>query len=282
MATSARTVSTFVLLKRVVSELLWRGVSNGNVQNLTSHDKTENGTLGEGVEGVCGLVLLVLLATVDNEAAEGKRRLRLREAHLGDGDGRRDGHDRGRDEVLRGDTHGDVGAEHGAGDGRESGGHDEVQLRLGHHVDVRADQARGLALANPGGAGGDDGLGTGDVHRLEEEPGKVLDDPLHDAEVVHHLHKRDEEDNCAKLAIKPNMSTWDERWDGMSLTVLTKNQCFAVVSASKKKPEPASALARKSAARVATHLKMSKPAVDLSTKSAIACCMKRPTMTVGL
>lgn len=63
--------------------------------------------------------------------------------------------------------------------------------------------------------------------------------------------------------------------------VLTKNQCLAMVSGSKKKPAPARPCAKKSEARVAIQLKMLKPAPDLRTKSAIACWMKRPTMTVG-
>jgi len=70
---------------------------------------------------------------------------------------------------------------------------------------------------------------------------------------------------------------------GKRLTVFTKNQCLTLtVSASKKKAAPAFAWAKKSAARVAIHLKMENPAPDLSTKSAITCCRKRPTITVGL
>lgn len=68
----------------------------------------------------------------------------------------------------------------------------------------------------------------------------------------------------------------------MPRTVLTKNQCFATVSASKKNVAPADDWSKKSDARVAIHLKIEKPAPDLRTKRATACWMNNPTMTVGL
>lgn len=58
-----------------------------------------------------------------------------------------------------------------------------MNLRLRHEVNIGADQARALALSNPGGGSGDDGLSTGDVHGLEEEPRELADHPLHDAEL---------------------------------------------------------------------------------------------------
>lgn len=66
------------------------------------------------------------------------------------------------------------------------------------------------------------------------------------------------------------------------LTVPMKNQPLAYVSASKKNVAPAFDWPRKSAARVAIHLKMENPAPDLSTNKAMACCKTSPTMTVGL
>lgn len=65
-------------------------------------------------------------------------------------------------------------------------------------------------------------------------------------------------------------------------TVFTKNQCFAMVSASKKNSAPTLACDKKSFARLAIYLKSENPAPDLSTKRAIACWMMRPTITVGL
>ena len=62
---------------------------------------------------------------------------------------------------------------------------------------------------------------------------------------------------------------------------MTKNQCFVVtVSRSKKKAVLTRPWARKSEARFASHLKVWKPAPDLSTKREIACWTNRPTMTV--
>ena len=57
---------------------------------------------------------------------------------------------------------------------------------------------------------------------------------------------------------------------------------FATVSWSKKNAAPARAWERKSDARYAIHLKIEKPAPDLRTNMAIACCRMRPTMTVAL
>ena len=123
------------------------------------------------MERVRGRVLDI--TAVDGDAAARDGLVHLGDAHLRDRDRRRDRHHRRRHEVLGGHAHADVRAEHGAGDGREAGRHGEVQLGLGHVVDVGLDETRGLALADEGRGGGDDGLGTGDVHDLEEEPGAV-------------------------------------------------------------------------------------------------------------
>jgi len=50
---------------------------------------------------------------------------------------------------------------------------------------VRSNQTSGFTLTYERRCSGDDGLGTGDVHRLEEEPSKLANNPLHHAEVVH-------------------------------------------------------------------------------------------------
>ena len=64
--------------------------------------------------------------------------------------------------------------------------------------------------------------------------------------------------------------------------MLTKNQCSLTTSVLKKNAAPWRAWARKSEARNAIHLKIEKPAPDLRTNMAIACCRKSPTKTVGL
>ena len=70
-----------------------------------------------------------------------------------------------------------------------------MQLRLGHDVNVGLHQTRRFTLAEEGRRSCDDGFGTRHVHDPEKEPREVLDDPLHDAEVVQHLHERNEEDD---------------------------------------------------------------------------------------
>ena len=96
--------------------------------------------------------------------------------------------------------------------------HGEVQLRLGHVIDVRLDETRRLALTNKRRGSSDDSLCARDVHDLEEEPGaavrssisrtlrgrnrrysQAFDEPLHDTEVVHHLHEGNEEDDGREL-----------------------------------------------------------------------------------
>ena len=92
-----------------------------------------------------------------------------------------------------------------------------MELRLGHVVDVRTNETGGLALADEWRSGGDDGLSARDVHDLEEEPraagrqretqriswntehSQAADEPLHDTEVVHHLHEGNEEDDGRQL-----------------------------------------------------------------------------------
>lgn len=75
-----------------------------------------------------------------------------------------------------------------------------------------------MTLSNPRRSRGYNGLCTGDIHKLEEQPcandgnetpdcfnrnrhAQVADDPLHNSEVVHHLYEGDEEDDGRKLYI---------------------------------------------------------------------------------
>lgn len=90
-------------------------------------------------------------------------------------------------------------------------------------IDIGTDETGGLSLTDPWRSSGDNSLGTGDVHNFEEEPcaeyrwdenrevrdeetkgpdgknSQVLDDPLHDTKIVHHLHKCDEENDSRQL-----------------------------------------------------------------------------------
>ncbi|KAH6603754.1 hypothetical protein Trco_007200 [Trichoderma cornu-damae] len=152
----------------------------------------EPGAVGEGVQGVFGLVLVVV---GDDDAAGGQGLLRLGIAELGDGQGGGDGHDAGGDEGLGVEAEADVADQDGAGDCGEAAGHDLVQLGVGHVGDEGADQHGGLALADEGGGGGDDGLGAGGVEGPEDEGGHLLDEPLDEADVVEDLDEGDEEDD---------------------------------------------------------------------------------------
>ena len=163
-------------------------------QYLASDADTEQGTLAEGMQRVDRSVLRVDLAAIHNYSTPRDRLVKLRAAHLADSNRRGDTHDRRSDQVLRGYAKTDVRAKHGTGDSGETfwyehqnqqsggisevgigltGSHGKVQLGLGHVVDVGLDETCGLALADERRGGGDDGLGTGDVHDLEEEPGAV-------------------------------------------------------------------------------------------------------------
>lgn len=131
----------------------------------------------------------------DDDAARCEGLLGLWVAELGDGEGGGDGHDAAGDEGLRVDAHEDVGSEDGAGDGGEAAGHDLVEFGIGEVRDEGADEDGGLALADEGGGGGDDGFGARDVHGVEEEVGEFGDEELEGAEVVEELHEGDEEDD---------------------------------------------------------------------------------------
>ena len=69
----------------------------------------------------------------------------------------------------------------------------------------------------------------------------MLENPLHDAKVVHHLYECDEEDDGGQLGCWYMSSQYKEKKDKTDHTVLTKNQSLLTVSASKKKVAPARA-----------------------------------------
>ncbi len=74
-----------------------------------------------------------------------------------------------------------------------------MHLRLSHDVNEGPHQTRRFTLTKEGRSSCDDGLGARHVHSLEEQPSKVLDDQLHDAEVIKHLHECNEEDDSGEL-----------------------------------------------------------------------------------
>jgi hypothetical protein len=80
-----------------------------------------------------------------------------------------------------------------------TGGQDEVDLRLGHDVDEGLHQTRSFTLTEERRSCCNDGFGSRHVHSLEKEPCNVLDDPLHYADVIQHLHECNEEDDSGEL-----------------------------------------------------------------------------------
>ena len=150
-------------------------------------------------------------------------------------------------------------------------------------------------LTDPGRSCRYHSLRSWDIHDFEEEPRtmpwsvlkigyrktvQIFNDPLHHAKIIHHLNECDEEDDRCQLG--GTKIRWLDTEKGKWNTVLTKNQCLLMVSASKKKTAPASAWFKKSLARVAIHLNIENPAPVFKTNNATTCCKKSPTMTVGL
>ena len=85
-------------------------------ENETGDDETEDGTLGEGMEGIGGGIR-AMFTPINDDAATGDRFLGLGVAHLGNGDRSGDTHDGGGNQVLGGNTKTDVCEQDGTGDG---------------------------------------------------------------------------------------------------------------------------------------------------------------------
>ena len=70
----------------------------------------------------------------------------------------------------------------------------------------------------------------------------MLENPLHDTKIVHHLYKRDKKDDGGQLG-RRHMSVKSKyrEIEKTDCTVLTKNQPLLMVSWSKKKTAPARA-----------------------------------------
>jgi hypothetical protein len=154
--------------------------------------QTEPGAVGEGVQGILSLVLVI----VGNDDASGRQGLfGLGVSKLGHGKGSRDRHDARRDENLGVQAKANVTDQDGPRDGSETAGHDLVELSLGHVRHERADQHGRLSLADEGRRGGDNGLGTRDTQHPEDEGSELEDEPLKEANVVENLDQGDEEDD---------------------------------------------------------------------------------------
>lgn len=168
----------------------------------TSHLQTEPSTHSEGVEGVLWL-LLGLVALWHDHTAGSESLLGFWVAELGDGEGCWNGHDAGRDQSLRVDTHADVGSKDGASDGSETRGHDLVDLGIGQVRDERLDEHDRFSLSDERRGGSDDGLSSRHAHAPEEDGGKLSDEELQPSVVVEELDEGDEEDNRRKDSDDP-------------------------------------------------------------------------------
>jgi len=191
-----------------------------DADDLAYHDETENGTLGESMQSIDGSVLGVCLATIDNNATSCDWLVRFWNPDLADSDGRRDTHHRSRDEILSRHAQADVYAQYGASDSRKSlngsilvhngnnilahgkptGCHDKMDFRLGHDADVWSHQTSRFTLTDEWRRSSGDSFSTRYIHSLEEEPSRVLDDPLHNAEIIKHFHKGNEENEGWELS----------------------------------------------------------------------------------
>ena len=63
-----------------------------------------------------------------------------------------------------------------------------MDFGLGHDINIRSHQTSRFTLAEEWRRSCDDSLSTRYVHGLEEEPREVLNDPLHNAEIIKQLH----------------------------------------------------------------------------------------------
>ena len=75
-----------------------------------------------------------------------------------------------------------------------------MNFRLGHDVYVRPHQTSRFTLADEWRRSSGDSFSTRYIHSLEEEPSRVLDDPLHDAEIIKHFHTGNEENESWELS----------------------------------------------------------------------------------
>ena len=180
-----------------------QAVGQGNQRDDTQQRGTHQagdldaqpGAVGKGMQGIGRPVVRLLIRGHHDGAGRERVAFGLGPSQLGGGQRRGDAHDARRDQGLRIDAHADERHQHGAGDRREPGTHDLVDLGPGEVGDEGLDQHGGLALADEGRRGGDDGLGAGHAHAPEEEDGELGDRPLDEVEVVQQLDERDEEDD---------------------------------------------------------------------------------------
>lgn len=160
--------------------------------NGTGNLDSEPSTVGESVQGVLSLVLVV----VGDDYATGREGLLgLGVAHLGDGQRSGDGHDARGNKSLTVETEANVTNKCRSRDGSETTGHDLVKLGLGHVRNERSHKHGRFTLADERCGSSDNSFGARDSETPEDKSGELDDEPLDEADVVEHLHERDEEDD---------------------------------------------------------------------------------------
>lgn len=208
------------------------GVDQGNEgndtqqvgKNGTGNHNSEPGTVGKSVQGVVGSLGLVV---GDDDTTISQSGLLLRVSQLGGGQRGRNRHDTGGNQGLGRDAKGNVGNEHGTGNGSETRGHDLVVLGLGQVGSKGLDENGRLTLANEGGSSGDDGLSTRHAHGPVEEDGELANEPLHNSNVVENVDKGNEEDNGGN-DVEEEHSEVGDGWVGdEGRTVLGERQQLA-------------------------------------------------------
>jgi hypothetical protein len=206
--------------EQTIDHLCERQNCDHDAEDLAYHDEAKNGTLGVSMQSIYGSVLGVRFAAIDNNATSRNWLVRFWDPDLADSDGRRDTHHRSRDKVLSRHTQADVYAQYGASDSRKSlngstlvhnggdflahgkhtGCHDKMNFRLGHDVDVWFHQTSRFTLTDEWRRSSGDSFSTRYIHGLEEKPSRVLDDPLHNAEIIKQFHKGNEENESWELS----------------------------------------------------------------------------------
>ena len=121
------------------------------------------------MEGIGGRIRTVL-APINNDATTGDGFLGFGVAHFGNGDRGGDTHDRGCDKVLGGNAEADVCEQDRTGDGGETRGHCQMDLGVGHDIEVGLDKTSRFPHTNERGGSSNNGFGTRNPHGLGEEP----------------------------------------------------------------------------------------------------------------
>jgi hypothetical protein len=160
--------------------------------NHAGNFDTQPRTVGEGVQGVCGSVLVVI---GDHNSPGSNGLLGLGVSHLRHSQTGRNGHDTARHQCLWVQTEANVRHKHGTSDGGKTRAHDLVDFGQGQVRDERSNQHGGFTLSDEGRSSSHHGLGAGHAQTPEEEDGEFADEPLEDAIVVQNLDKRNEEDD---------------------------------------------------------------------------------------